>query len=128
MSGRTCRCYSYHKLLRLPLQCFCCVSDVLSFPRVTRRTLVCTYGLVLGKTRNIPPSILCTLVFESLNTKIGRGGVHGMAHKRIIGDWWSFLSFYLFRSCRCLLTFSVDVKTILTNNKLILRKRDTIGD
>ena len=29
---RTCLCYSFHKLLRVPRRCFCCASMFLSFP------------------------------------------------------------------------------------------------
>ena len=39
--GRTCLCYSYRKLLRLPRRCFCCASVFLSFPVALGRTLCC---------------------------------------------------------------------------------------
>ena len=37
--GRTCLCYSYLKLLRVPRMCFCCPSVLLSFPFALGRML-----------------------------------------------------------------------------------------
>ena len=51
--GRTCLCYSYHKLLQLPLRCFFCFASVfLSFPFALGRILfiLLLYGFVLSVT------------------------------------------------------------------------------
>ena len=47
--GRTCLCYSYHNLLRLPRRCFCWASVFLSFPFPLGRILFvqCVVVLVL---------------------------------------------------------------------------------
>ena len=44
---------------------------------------------------NIPPSCFCTLIFQSFDTKIGRGVLHGVTHECIGGLFSSFFSRFL---------------------------------